>query len=94
MATMHRPTIVGVFNRQDDAEQAIRQLYDAGIPREHISYSGTSGKGDFWENIKHMFSGKSSSVDTVKNDLVQIGLEPDEADYYAHQHDEGHHLWQ
>jgi uncharacterized protein (TIGR02271 family) len=92
MATRHRPTIVGVYNSQNNAEQAIQQLYDAGIPREHISYSGNASAGGVMESIKHLFSSQPSSPGAVRDDLMNMGLTSDEANYYVHEYDAGHSI--
>ncbi len=62
---LHGRTITALFDSEEAANQAIEDLVEAGIPREHLNFkNGTSltatvgqdheGKG-FWEELKDMF---------------------------------------
>ncbi len=87
---VNRATIVGVFDERAQAERAIQALNDAGVPNDRISYSGTSTEsGGFMSAIKNLFGGQSTSAEAVRDDLINMGLSRDEADYYAQAHQEG-----
>ena len=67
-------TIIGAFNKYADAERAMRDLKEAGIPADRIgigadqngnnasSADGTQHEG-FWRKIADFFEGKDHSVD-------------------------------
>ncbi len=87
-------TIVSIFDEQSSAEHAIEDLYNAGIPSDRINYSRgstseTSG-GGFLESIKSLFTGGHDKTShDVLNDLNNMGIPQEEAQYYAQQHDAG-----
>ncbi len=87
--SMTRSTVVGVFDERAKAEQAIDALYNAGVPSDHIRYSGQAASGGFMASIKSLFSGQNASSSVLRDDLVNMGLSNDEADYYAQQYDGG-----
>ncbi|BCL84159.1 hypothetical protein ccbrp13_66240 [Ktedonobacteria bacterium brp13] len=99
MATNRSP-IVGIFDNRAQAENAIEQLYNAGVNSDRIRYSGnpaTETKTDtshsFMDDLKGLFTGASTtghrSVDIV-NDLTAMGLDQDAAQYYAQEYETGH----
>jgi hypothetical protein len=83
--------IVGVFRDRAMAEQAMNALHNAGFERDQIRYSGTSasGGGGFFDDIKSIFSGPSTASSNVANDLSDIGLSDQEAQYYANEQNNG-----
>lgn len=93
MAT-NNTTIVSIFDERSNAEHAIEDLYNAGIPSDRISYSGgstsaTSG-GGFFESIMSLFTGGHNRTShDVLNDLNNMGIPQDEAQYYVQQYDTG-----
>lgn len=94
--TTSNSTLVGVFDERSQAEQAIEQLHNQGIPDNQITYSGGAvGAGsDFLSNIKSFFTGEdtSTNVNSLYNDLTDMGLSQDEAQYYANQYKAGHSI--
>lgn len=82
--------LIGVFADRDTAEQAIQGLYRVGVDKDQISYSGHASSGGFMEGLKHLFSGTDDSDNTVVQDLVNLGVPEEQAQYYARQHREGH----
>lgn len=81
--------LVGVFNETSQAEDAIEQLHNAGIPDHQISYSGHTANNGFLATIKSLFTGEDTSAAALLNDLTNMGLSQDEAQYYADQHQAG-----
>jgi uncharacterized protein (TIGR02271 family) len=92
--TMRSSTLVGVFDERAQAETAIEQLHNAGIPDDQITYSGsTAGAGSgFVAGIKSFFTGEDASTNarSLFNDLTDMGLSQDEAQYYTNQYQAGH----
>jgi hypothetical protein len=93
MTTNNTP-IVSIFNERGNAERAIEDLYNAGIPSDQISYSrgsmSTNSSGGFLESIKHLFTvGHDRTSVDVLNDLNNMGIPQEEAKYYAQQYDAG-----
>jgi hypothetical protein len=97
MATNRSP-IIGVFDNRAQAENAIEQLYNAGVNSDRIRYSGNlTTEADtshgLMDDLKGLFTGASStghrSADIV-NDLTAMGLDQDTAQYYAQEYKAGH----
>ncbi|MBV9258151.1 MAG: DUF2382 domain-containing protein, partial [Ktedonobacteraceae bacterium] len=92
--TMRSSTLVGVFDERAQAERAIEQLHNAGVPDDQITYSGTTaGTGSgFIASIKSFFTGDdmTANANALFNDLTSMGLSQDEAQYYANQYQAGH----
>ncbi len=92
--TTKNSTLVGVFDERAQAEQAIEQLHNGGVPDNQIMYSGSvAGTGSgFVANIKSFFTGEdaSTNANSLFNDLTSMGLSQDEAQYYATQYKAGH----
>ncbi|GHO86047.1 general stress protein [Dictyobacter formicarum] len=90
---VQRRLIVAVFNERDSAESAIKQLYNAGVASDRISYSGEgtgAARGSFIESIKNLFGGTHTHTPTdVMHDLSHMGLAEDEAQYYAQEYASG-----
>ncbi len=92
--TTRNSTLVGVFDERAQAESAIEQLHNAGIPDDQITYSGsTAGTGSgFAASIKSFFTGEdaSTNANSLFSDLTGMGLSQDEAQYYTNQYQAGH----
>lgn len=88
MTTKNSP-LVGVFNERAQAEAAIEQLHNAGIPDNQISYSGSRSTGGFLADIKSLFTGEDATSANLVNDLTSMGLSRDEARYYENEYRAG-----
>ncbi|GCE03067.1 general stress protein [Dictyobacter aurantiacus] len=91
--TVQKKLIVAVFNERGSAENALEQLYNAGVSSDRISYSGSdagNSEGGFVESIKNLFGGTHTRTPTdVMHDLSNMGLAEDEAQYYAQEYATG-----
>ncbi len=88
-----RSTMIGVFDSEASAENAIDALHNAGFSDDQLRYSGhVQARGGFLEGIKSLFTGGAtgSHSERVVNDLMDLGLPQEEASYYAVQHQNGH----
>jgi uncharacterized protein (TIGR02271 family) len=91
--TTRNSTLVGVFNERAQAENAIEQLHNAGIPDEQISYSGgSSAGGGFLAGIKSLFTGEDATNTSLVSDLTGMGLSQDEANYYDNEYRQGRYI--
>jgi uncharacterized protein (TIGR02271 family) len=91
--TTRNSTLVGVFNERAQAENAIEQLHNAGLPDEQISYSGgSSAGGGFLAGIKSLFTGEDATNTSLVNDLTGMGLSQDEANYYDNEYRQGRYI--
>ncbi len=79
---------VGVFRDRAAAEQALDALYNAGFTHEQVRYSVPETSGGFFDDLKSLFTGQNASG-SVANDLADLGLSDEEANYYANEHSEG-----
>ena len=92
MSVTPSSTVVGIFRDRTMAEQAIEALYDAGFHREQIRYSMPDSAGGFFADLKNMFMGTTPSDtdgDHLANDLSDIGLSDEEAQYYTNEYNNG-----
>lgn len=92
MSVTPSSTVVGIFRDRAMAEEAIEALYDAGFQREQIRYSMPGNAGGFFEDLKNMFTGASSTDtngDHLANDLTGMGLSDEEAQYYTNEYNNG-----
>ena len=79
---------VGVFRDRATAEQALDALYNAGFTHEQVRYSVPEASGGFFDDLKSLFTGQNASG-SVANDLTDLGLSDEEANYYADEHSKG-----
>jgi len=89
MSVTPSSTIVGVFRDRSAAEQAVDALYNAGFGNEQIQYSVPSTSGSFFEGLKSFFTGTSDSEGNLANDLTNMGLSDEEAQYYSNEYNNG-----
>ena len=79
---------VGVFTDRAIAEQALDALYNAGFTHEQVRYFVPEASGGFFDDLKSLFTGQTASGN-VGNDLTDLGLSDEEANYYANEHSNG-----
>jgi chemotaxis protein histidine kinase CheA len=89
MAVNQTSTVVGVFRDRTQADQAMDALHNAGIDRSQIHFAGPGTKGNFLEDIKSLFVGQSTSGSDITNNLTDMGLSNDEAQYYSNEYNNG-----
>lgn len=88
---MRSTAIVGAFSDTAMAERAVDALKDAGFSNDEIRYSGATTGGSFFDNLKSWFTGEAPAAKgDVVDDLKNIGLPENEADYYAREYAAGH----
>jgi len=88
---IRRTAIVGAFSDTTLAERAVDALKDAGFSNDEIRYSGATTGGSFFDNLKSWFTGEEAATKgDVVQDLKNIGLPENEANYYAREYTAGH----
>jgi chemotaxis protein histidine kinase CheA len=94
MSINQHSTVVGVFSDRSMARQAVEALRNAGFNQDQIRYAGPGGtgsaSGSFFEDLKSLFMGQDTTRGNLASDLTDMGLSNEEAQYYAHECDQGH----
>lgn len=94
MATSEQSIIIGVFDDPVSADRSLTALQQAGFNNDQIRY--TLGKGHEQSNtkgIKALFSSeKATPHKNVIDDLINMGVEPQDARIYQRECEAGHSL--
>lgn len=88
VTTMQQPA-VGVFEENTQAEQAINELYQAGFDHSQIRFAGHGMPSGVLEKIKSLLSGEDISVGGIYENLVKMGVSPEDARYYQNEFEAG-----
>ena len=86
--TPSSPT-VGIFKDRSMAEQAIDALHNVGFTSEQVRYSAPGTSGSILADLKNLFTGQNTNSGNITNDLTDMGLSNEEAQYYANEHANG-----
>ena len=86
--TPSSPTI-GIFKDRSMAEQAIEALHNAGFTSDQVRYSAPGTSGSILADLKNLFTGQNTNSGNITNDLTDMGLSNEEAQYYANEHANG-----
>ena len=90
MTTAQR-MVVAVFDDNTQAEQAAYELQNAGFSPDQLRFAGSGGStGGLGEKIKSLFTGQKTGA--AYDDLVNMGVSPDDASYYQQQYEAGHSI--
>ncbi|MBV9710538.1 MAG: hypothetical protein JO011_06465, partial [Ktedonobacteraceae bacterium] len=81
--------VVGIFKDRSMAEQSIDALHNAGFTSEQIRYLAPGASGSILADLKSLFTGQTTSGGNITNDLTDMGLSEDEAQYYANEYNNG-----
>jgi len=94
MATSGQSIVIGVFDDIASADRSLTALQQAGFNNDQIRY--TMGKGDERSSpkgIKALFTGeKTTPHKNVMDDLINMGVEPQDAHIYQEEYEAGHPL--
>src|SRR5579871_2433373 len=85
-------TVVGVFRERALADQAIEALYNAGFQQDQIRYAApdSGSSGGFFSELRSLFTGTvTHDGGEVANDLTNMGLSTEDANYYANEYASG-----
>ncbi len=89
--TTAQQVVVGVFDDRTQAEGAVDELVQSGFSNDQIRYSGHgTSSGGVLETLKSLFTGHET--DRVYDDLVGMGVQQDDANYYQHEFEAGHSI--
>src|SRR5213592_4903979 len=90
MATTQQ-IVVRVFDDHSQAEQAVNALLNAGFNSDQIRYSGHgAATGGILATLKSLFTGQDSG--SFYNDLLNLGVPPDDASSYQREFEAGHSI--
>jgi len=94
MATSGQSIVIGVFDDAASADRSLTALQQAGFHNDQIRY--TLGRGDERsgaKGIKALFTGeKTLPHKNVMDDLINMGVEPQDARIYQEEYEAGHPL--
>ncbi|MFL5653196.1 MAG: YsnF/AvaK domain-containing protein [Ktedonobacteraceae bacterium] len=89
--TTRQPMVVAVFDDRAQAEQAINDLENAGFSDDQIRFAGHgTSSGGILEKFKSLFTGQETGA--AYDDLVSMGVPPDDASYYQREYEAGHSI--
>jgi uncharacterized protein (TIGR02271 family) len=86
--------VIGVFDDPASADRSLMALQEAGFSNEQIRHTtGEGAEQSSHKGIKALFSGeKMAPHKDVTRDLVNMGVDPQDARIYQHEYEEGHPL--
>jgi uncharacterized protein (TIGR02271 family) len=85
MTTTEQSMVVGIFEDQANAEQAIHELQQAGFHHDQISYSGHgASSSEILASLKSFFTGQETM-----NNLVEMGMPEADAHDYQQEYEAG-----
>src|SRR6266516_3673315 len=86
--TTTQQVVVGVFDDNSQAEQAINELLRTGFSNDQVRYSGHgTSTGGILATLKSLFTGQDTG--RVYDDLVDLGVPQDDASYYQSEFEAG-----
>jgi uncharacterized protein (TIGR02271 family) len=88
--TTAQQLVVGVFRERAQAEQAIHALLQAGFGHHQIRFAERGG--GILEKIKNLFTGQDIAAGGINDDLVKMGVSPENARYYQSEFEAGHSI--
>lgn len=91
MTTTTQRMLVAVFDDRAQAEQAVNELQNTGFSPDQIRFAGRGpATGGVLEKLKSLFTGQETG--TTYNDLVSMGVPPDDASYYQQEYEADHSI--
>jgi uncharacterized protein (TIGR02271 family) len=91
MSTSGQRIVIGVFDDSARADQAIAALQRAGFDNRQIRHSSQEGSRP--KGLNALFSGgKTASHENLLNDLINMGVDPEDARHFQREFQAGHPL--
>jgi len=84
-------TVIGVFPDYDQANRAIDELRRTKFSYDRIRLV-QHGTGNFFDNLKGMFTGQASVASNTADNLIKMGMPEYEAHHYQQELDANHVL--
>lgn len=82
--------VIGLFRDRTQAEQAIHELLQSGFDHHQIRFAGRGiSPGGMLEKIKSLFTGQDIAAGGIYDDLVKMGVPPEDARYYQNEFEAG-----
>jgi uncharacterized protein (TIGR02271 family) len=95
MTTGRESIVIGIFNDYASADRAMAALRQAGISNEQIRHTPPEGsERESNKGIKGLFTGGKTGAhkDDAMRDLIDMGVNPEEARIYQREYEAGHPL--
>jgi len=90
MTTNGQYLVIGEFDDPVSADRAIVALQQAGFRNDQIRYTTEENRP---KGIKALFSGeKTTSREKLTNDLIHMGVDPEDARIFQREYESGHPL--
>lgn len=90
MTTTQRSSmIVALFRDEEQAQQAVKALMQAGYSSDQISFAGHGTPHGLLASLKSLFTGEAMSMGGTYDDLIARGLSEQDARYYQQEYDAG-----
>jgi uncharacterized protein (TIGR02271 family) len=90
MTTTERSMVVGLFEDQAKAEQAIHELQQAGFRHDAIRYAGHGASSSgILASLKRFFTGQDTTSGNITDDLVERRMPEADARSYQQEYEAG-----
>lgn len=88
-ATQHPSVVAALFTEENQAQEAVDALLQAGFTGDQIGFAGHGTPHGLLASIKSLFRKDPTSMPDVYNDLVEAGLPEQVAQYYRQEYNAG-----
>lgn len=90
MTTTDRSSmVVALFTDENQAQQAVDALMQAGFSSDQISFAGHGTPRGMLAGLKSLFTGEAMSTGGAYDDLVRRGMPEQDAQYYQQEYEAG-----
>ena len=92
--TTTQPMLVAIFDNNTRADQAVRELEQAGFRRDQIEFArhGVAPAGGIVTGLKSLFTGQETATGGVYDELVRLGIPAVDARYDQREYEAGHDI--
>ena len=81
--------VVALFTDENQAQQAVDALMQAGFSSDQISFAGHGTPRGMLAGLKSLFTGEAMSTGGAYDDLVNRGMSEQDAQYYQQEYEAG-----
>src|SRR5437588_12717960 len=81
--------VVALFTDENQAQQAVNALLQAGFGSDQISFAGHGTPRGLLAGLKSFFTGEAMSTGGAYDDLVSRGMSEQDAQYYQQEYEAG-----
>lgn len=85
--------VVGIFDNHAQAVQAINELRQVGFDNRHVRFTKRRTSIDkIYNDVKSLLGAAKTSTSRIYNDLINMGMSPEDARYYQSRFEAGHSI--